>query len=86
MESTSTKKVEENGAAQQEALEQSRGFVSDIILNAIEPGVNASVLIFINVVFALLLVTVVVILLIDFNVILLVFGILAAGLMIGMNM
>ncbi len=75
-----------NGSSKAAAPDNSRGFVSDIVLNAIEPGVNTSVLIFINVVFALLLFTVVGILLIEFNVLLLTFGLLAAGLMIGVNM
>jgi len=65
--------------------DKSRGFISDIVLNAVEPGVNTSVLIFINVAFVLLLVTVAVVLLIDFNMMLLLLGILAAGLMIGVN-
>lgn len=38
---------------------QPRGFVSDVVLNAFEPGVNRSVLLFLNIVFILLLLTLV---------------------------
>lgn len=66
---------------------QSCGFVSDIILNAVEPGVNNSVLIFLNIVFTLLLLTLVaLILLTGFNIHLVLFSILTVGLMIGLNM
>ena len=65
--------------------EKSRGFITDVVLNAVEPGVNISVLIFINAAFVLLLVTVAVVLLLDFSVLLLSMGVLAAGLMVGVN-
>ena len=61
--------------------------MSDIILNALEPGVTYPVLLFLNIVFVLLLVTLVMlILLVGFNIHLLVFLFLTAGLMIGLNM
>jgi hypothetical protein len=66
---------------------QSSGFVSDVILNAVEPGVNYSVVIFINIVFGLLLVTSVVLTIVtEFNTHLIFFTILTAGLMIALNM
>lgn len=66
---------------------QSSGFVSDIVLNAVEPGVNSSVVLFINIVFGLLLVTAVVMTVVtDFNIHLIFFSILTAGLMIALNM
>lgn len=69
------------------AAKQSCGFVSDIILNAVEPGVNYSVLLFLNIVFILLLVTLVVLTLVtNFNIHLIIFSILTVGLMIGLNM
>lgn len=67
--------------------EKTSGFVSDIILNAVEPGVNNSVIIFINIVFGLLLVTAVALtIVLGFNIHLIVFSILTAGLMIALNM
>ena len=69
------------------AEKQSCGFVSDIILNAVEPGINYSVLLFLNVVFILLLVTLVTLMiLVGLNIHLLVFSVLTVGLMIGFNM
>lgn len=69
------------------AENQSRGFFSDIVLNAIQPGVNYSVLLFLNIVFGLLLLTVLVLAIVtNFNVHLVVFAILTAGLMISLNM
>lgn len=66
--------------------EQSRGFVSDIVLNALEPGVNASVLVFLNVIFVLLLATLVGLsFATGFNVHILLFGVLTVGLMVGFN-
>ena len=66
---------------------QSRGFVSDIILNAVEPGVNYSVIAFVNIVFGLLLLTSIVLtVLTDFNLHLIFFTILTAGLMVALNM
>lgn len=67
--------------------EEPRGFVSDIILNAIEPGVNKSVLLFLNIIFVLLLITLIAqSFLIGFNVHLIIMSILTVGLMIGVNM
>ena len=66
---------------------QSSGFVSDIVLSAIQPGVNYSVLLFLNIVFGLLLLTIVVlVILTNFNIHLVVFAILTVGLMISINM
>lgn len=66
--------------------EQSRGFVSEVILNAIEPGVNASVLIFLNLVFVLLLATLVgLFFFTGFSIHILILGVLAVGLMVGFN-
>ena len=63
------------------------GFVSDIILNAVEPGVNYSVLLFLNIVFVLLFLTLVLFTFItDFNIHLIFLSILTLGLMIGLNM
>ena len=68
-------------------LGQPRGFVSDIVLNAVEPGVNGPVLFFMNTVFVLLFSTVVVLsFLTGFNIHILLFGILTIGLMVGINM
>lgn len=66
---------------------RSSGFVSDIILNAVEPGVNTSVILFINIVFGLLLVTAVALTIITgFSIHLIIFSILTVGLMIALNM
>ncbi len=66
--------------------DQSRGFISDIILNAVEPGVNYSVLLFLNIVFILLLlIPVMMSVLTGFNIHLLIFGVLTVMLMIGFN-
>lgn len=66
---------------------QSCGFVSDIILNAVEPGVNYSVIAFINIVFGLLLLTSIVLtILTGFNLHLIFFTILTVGLMVALNM
>lgn len=63
------------------------GFVSDILLNAVEPGVNTSVIIFINIVFGLLIVTAVTLTIFTgFNIHLIFFSILSVGLMIALNM
>lgn len=70
-----------------QAGERSSGFVSDIILNAVEPGVNHSVIIFVNIVFGLLIVTALTLTIITgFNIHLMIFSILSAGLMIALNM
>ena len=69
------------------SAENSRGFVSDIILNAFEPGVNYSILVCLNVVFVFLLLTLVALCFItDFNIHLIIFIVLTVGLMIGLNM
>lgn len=64
-----------------------RGFLADLVLNAIEPGVNRSVLVFINVVFGLLLATLVatMVLLVGLNVHVIIMSLLAAGLLVGLN-
>lgn len=65
---------------------ESRGFIADLMLNAFEPGVNSSVLIFLNLVFFLLLVTLVAVTFITgINMHIIFLGILALGLMIGFN-
>lgn len=65
---------------------ESRGFVADLLLNAFEPGVNSSVLIFLNLVFFLLLVTLVAVTFITgINLHVIFLGILALGVMIGFN-
>ena len=70
----------------QNSASEPRGFVTDLLLNAFEPGVNSSVLIFLNLVFFLLLVTLVAITFITgFNLHVVFLGILALGLMIGFN-
>lgn len=76
--------ADKNGAAPEG---EPRGFVSDIIMNAVEPGVSYSVLLFLNIVFLLLLLTLVALMLLTgFNIHLMVFSILTVGLMIGFNM
>ena len=63
-----------------------RGFVQDIILNIFEPGVNRSVLIFLNLAFGLLLLTLVgLTLLVGLDLHILLLTVLAVGLMIGFN-
>ena len=64
-----------------------RGFLADVVLNAVEPGVNRSVLVLLNVVFVLLLVTLVTIMvfIVGMNVHVIIMCILAAGVMIGLN-
>ena len=65
----------------------SRGFILDVVLNAFEPGVNNSVLLFMNIVFVLLLCSLVAItFIIGFNIHLLILGILAFGLMLAFNL
>lgn len=66
--------------------QQDRGFVQDIVLNIFEPGVNQSVLIFLNLAFILLLLTLVgLTLLVGFDLHILFFIVLAIGLMAGFN-
>ena len=63
------------------------GFIADIIMNAVEPGVNSSVLLFLNIVFVLLFCTLVLFtVLTGFNIHLIFLSILSLGLMIAMNM
>ena len=65
----------------------SQGFLADIVLNTVEPGTNQAVLIFLNIVFVLLLVTlagVTVVTGINIHVIFL--AIIALGLMVGFNL
>jgi hypothetical protein len=70
----------------QTSASEPRGFATDLLLNAIEPGVNNSVLIFLNLVFFLLLVTLVAVTFITgINLHVIFLGILALGLMIGFN-
>ena len=85
MATTKGERVVKEGKNQASASE-SRGFVSDLVLNAFEPGVNSSVLIFLNLVFFLLLATLVAIMFItgiNWHIIFL--AILAVGLLIGFN-
>jgi len=66
--------------------QQGRGFVEDIILNAFEPGVNRSVLIFLNLTFLLLIITLIgLTILVGFNLHVLLLTALAIGLMAGFN-
>lgn len=68
------------------STQEPRGFISDLVLNAFEPGVNSAVLIFINLVFFLLLVTLVAVTFVTgINIHTIFLGILALGLMIGFN-
>lgn len=67
--------------------EDKRGFLADLVLNAIEPGVNRSVLVFVNVVFGLLLATLVtmMVLFMGLNVHVIIMCLLATGLLVGFN-
>lgn len=70
----------------QSSASEPRGFVTDLLLNAFEPGVNSSVLIFLNLIFFLLLVTLVAVTFITgINLHVIFLGILALGLMVGFN-
>ena len=64
-----------------------RGFIADVVLSAVEPGVNGSVLVLVNAVFVLLLVTLTLILvfLTGFNVHVIVMCLLSLGVLIGVN-
>ena len=65
---------------------ESRGFLSDLVLNAFEPGVNSAVLIFLNLIFFFLLATLVAVTFVTgINIHVIFLGILALGLMIGFN-
>lgn len=69
----------------QQAKEQ-RGFVVDVILSAFEPGVNSSVLLFLNGAFVLLLCTLAVLtVFVGLNVHIVFLGFLALGVMVGFN-
>ena len=64
----------------------SRGFIQDVMLNAIEPGINNSVLLFLNIVFVLLLLTLFLIsLIVGLNIHLLFLAILSLGFMVAFN-
>ena len=66
---------------------QSRGVFADIILNAVEPGTNQTVLIFLNLVFLLLLVTLAgVSVFTGINIHVIILGIITIGLCIGFNL
>lgn len=68
------------------APQSERGFVQDIVLNIFEPGVNQSVLIFLNLIFLLLLLTLIgVTVLVGFDLHILFLMVLAVGLMAGFN-
>ncbi len=85
MASTAEPDTDDVGASPSE--KRPGGFVSDIILNAVEPGVNYSVLLFLNIVFVLLFSTLVIFIFVtDFNLHLIFLSILTLGLMIGINM
>ena len=66
---------------------QPRGFITDVVLSAVEPGVNNSVLVLINAVFVLLLVTLtlILVLLTGFNVHVIIMCLLSVGVLIGVN-
>ena len=66
---------------------QPRGFITDVVLSAVEPGVNSSVLVLINAVFVLLLVTLTLILvfLTGFNIHVIIMCLLSVGVLIGVN-
>lgn len=68
------------------ASQSDRGFVQDIVLNIFEPGVNQSVIIFLNITFVLLLLTLVgLTVLVGFDLHILFLIVLAVGLMAGFN-
>lgn len=74
-------------STQDSAQGKPRGFLLDVVLNAIEPGVNNSVLIFLNGVFVLLLVTLAIVAVFTgINLHIIFLGVLALGLMIGFNL
>lgn len=65
----------------------SQGFLADIVLNAIEPGANQAVLIFLNIVFVLLLVTLAgVTVFTGINIHVIFLAVIALGLMVGFNL
>ena len=86
MATTNEEEHEKQEKKSQTSASESRGFIADLLLNAFEPGVNSSVLIFLNLVFFLLLVTLVAVMFITgINLHIIFLGILALGLMIGLN-
>ena len=63
------------------------GFIADVVMSAVEPGVNSSVLLFMNIVFVLLFCFLVLFtVLTGFNIHLIFLSILSLGLMIAINM
>ena len=75
-----------SGMATTEKVAEPRSFVLDVLLNAVEPGVNTSVLLFLNGIFVLLLCTLAVVaIFVGLNVHIVVLGVLALGLMLGFN-
>ena len=64
-----------------------RGFVADVVLSVVEPGVNNSVLVLVNAVFVLLVVTLTLILvfLTGFNIHVIIMCLLSVGVLIGVN-
>ncbi len=68
------------------AEQNQRGFVQDVLLNAFEPGVNSSILLFLNGVFVLLLCTLAVVaVFVGLNIHILFLGLLTVGLMASFN-
>lgn len=68
------------------APQSGRGFVQDIVLNIFEPGVNRSVLIFLNLTFLLLILTLIgITVLVGLDLHILFLMVLAVGLMVGFN-
>ncbi len=67
--------------------EEPRGIFADIILNAVEPGTNLTVLVFLNVVFVLLLATLAgVSVFTGINIHVVMLGIITLGLCVGFNL
>ena len=68
------------------APQSGRGVVQDIVLNIFEPGVNRSVLIFLNLTFLLLILTLIgITVLVGLDLHILFLMVLAVGLMVGFN-
>lgn len=83
---TTSEIPEETATPSTPAPSSGRGFVQDIVLNVFEPGVNRSVLIFLNLAFVLLLLTLVgLTLLVGLDINILLLTVLALGLMVGFN-
>lgn len=65
---------------------EGRSFIQDVVLNAVEPGVNHSVLVFLNTIFVLLLCTLVAVtVLTGLNIHIILLGVLTLGLLLGLN-